>query len=1098
MPFTAIKPKEVPSEPVASSVKSTPTKKSTKEEKATETVKKTRSPALKRPTHPKVEVKEEAPKSARKSGGRSKRASEDDDDDDEEYDVDEEEKKITSKKAKMTPKAAPAAVVKPSGRGAGAGTGASDPASKPAAGRGRGGGGGGGGWRGGFVERGAPPHKGEKEVPEGAEDALAGFTIVISGTLDSLEREEAEDLIKRHGGRITGSISKKTSYLLADEDVGGRKSQKAKELKVPFLTEDGLFELIRKKPAAVSPPAAVASSPASGSKGKGRRVAPEPPAPLPPKAPSKAAPPPPSAAAALVKGKAKAGAGPGAAAGGAGNGVVMTEAWPQKYAPHSVDDIVANQTLVKQLQEWMANWDAHHLHGAGKDKKGKKGAGGSSSSKTGADKKAVLISGGPGIGKTTTARLVCEQLGRPTLEVNASDTRGKADTKIGGGMGGRTANAIKEMVTNTSLAFGDNSGGEQKLKPVLIMDEVDGMSGGDRGGVADLIASIKSSSIPIVCICNDRYSRKLQSLVNHCLLLNYRKPTKQQAYMQEDPGPSNPDPSTCQMAKRLRYVANQEKLQVADTALEELAEKVNGDMRMALNQLQYMALSSRTLSYADLKARLNASAKDEDMKPMAALDKLLGMGAGRLRLDERIDAAMSDIDLIPLMLQENYLNYRPIGVDPESAEGLERMSRAADSISDGDRVNVQVRRYQQWQHLPFSTFMSCLLPGICVHGSRTVLAPGEMNFNRFPGWLGKNSTTGKNRRLLDELHSHILASRVCEPTRLGVRLDYLPLLKDSITGPLKTMSKEEGVGAVLQLLEEYSITLEDYDTILELSRLKGMPDTTKDIPAAVKSQLTREFKKRSHKVKSADLLPAFTAPGQKKGPATRRRGRAKGLEIVPGDAGMDADVPVAVEDDGAAELEEEGEEDEEDASNGDADGDAAAAARLLTTSSTVETSGGAARAAEHVVVILPESSAGQQDNAYASLAEEAHGSSTSSCCCLGPCESPARCGRACWQRSRQVFWGAVGVVSTGVSLFIALCTQLFALLVAAMGAIVWALCCCGRACATNSGRAKSAGRGRSANRAAGSGSGRAVKRDASAAEGKAGRGAGTAAKRSKK
>lgn len=65
-------------------------------------------------------------------------------------------------------------------------------------------------------------------------------------------------------------------------------------------------------------------------------------------------------------------------------------------------------------------------------------------------------------------------------------------------------------------------------KAVLIMDEVDGMSAGDRGGVADLIASIKISKIPIICICNDRYSQKLKSLVNYCLMLNFRKPTKQQ------------------------------------------------------------------------------------------------------------------------------------------------------------------------------------------------------------------------------------------------------------------------------------------------------------------------------------------------------------------------------------------------------------------------------------------------------------------------------------------------------------------------------------------------------------------------------------------
>jgi DNA polymerase III delta prime subunit len=53
-------------------------------------------------------------------------------------------------------------------------------------------------------------------------------------------------------------------------------------------------------------------------------------------------------------------------------------------------------------------------------------------------------------------------------------------------------------------------------------------AGGDRGGVADLIASIKGSKIPIICICNDKYKQSLKSLKNHCLEINWSKPTKQQ------------------------------------------------------------------------------------------------------------------------------------------------------------------------------------------------------------------------------------------------------------------------------------------------------------------------------------------------------------------------------------------------------------------------------------------------------------------------------------------------------------------------------------------------------------------------------------------
>ncbi len=54
-------------------------------------------------------------------------------------------------------------------------------------------------------------------------------------------------------------------------------------------------------------------------------------------------------------------------------------------------------------------------------------------------------------------------------------------------------------------------------KHVLIMDEVDGMSGNeDRGGIQELIGLIKKSRVPIICICNDRNHMKIRSLANYC------------------------------------------------------------------------------------------------------------------------------------------------------------------------------------------------------------------------------------------------------------------------------------------------------------------------------------------------------------------------------------------------------------------------------------------------------------------------------------------------------------------------------------------------------------------------------------------------------
>jgi DNA ligase (NAD+) len=80
-----------------------------------------------------------------------------------------------------------------------------------------------------------------------ASDGLSGRTFVLTGSLPNLTREQAEELIKSHGGKVTGSVTKKTSYLLAGE-AAGSKLAKATELKVPILDEAGLLALIESAP----------------------------------------------------------------------------------------------------------------------------------------------------------------------------------------------------------------------------------------------------------------------------------------------------------------------------------------------------------------------------------------------------------------------------------------------------------------------------------------------------------------------------------------------------------------------------------------------------------------------------------------------------------------------------------------------------------------------------------------------------------------------------------------------------------------------------------------------------------------------------------
>ena len=72
---------------------------------------------------------------------------------------------------------------------------------------------------------------------------LAGMTFVITGTLPTMSREEAKALIEKNGGKCSGSVSKKTTYVLAGE-AAGSKLTKAQELGVPILDEDGLTAML--------------------------------------------------------------------------------------------------------------------------------------------------------------------------------------------------------------------------------------------------------------------------------------------------------------------------------------------------------------------------------------------------------------------------------------------------------------------------------------------------------------------------------------------------------------------------------------------------------------------------------------------------------------------------------------------------------------------------------------------------------------------------------------------------------------------------------------------------------------------------------------
>jgi len=204
--------------------------------------------------------------------------------------------------------------------------------------------------------------------------------------------------------------------------------------------------------------------------------------------------------------------------------------WTEKYRPRNIKDLIGNGGCIDNLYAWLKDWDEVVIRGF-KKKSNFKGAWGNAPN---VNARAAMLGGPPGVGKTSTARIICASLGYNVVEMNASDTRNKAAIE----------NRVKDLSSNKSLDYFSVAGlkrqeenknplaaaigGIATQKSVIIMDEVDGLGAGDRGGIQALTAVIKETKTPIICICNDFENRKLMTLKNHCYVIKFQRPDPRQ------------------------------------------------------------------------------------------------------------------------------------------------------------------------------------------------------------------------------------------------------------------------------------------------------------------------------------------------------------------------------------------------------------------------------------------------------------------------------------------------------------------------------------------------------------------------------------------
>ncbi|MCL2643028.1 MAG: replication factor C large subunit [Candidatus Bathyarchaeota archaeon] len=224
---------------------------------------------------------------------------------------------------------------------------------------------------------------------------------------------------------------------------------------------------------------------------------------------------------------------------------MKNDLWVEKYRPTTIKDVIGNEEAKTLFIEWLENKRP--------------------------TKKAVLLYGPPGVGKTTLVNAAANEYKFRIVEMNASDTRSE-----------KAVNRI----ANPATAFTGLDKFSSEIKGnMLFMDEVDGIAGNeDRGGVNAIMKIIENTRTPIIMAANDSDLEKLRPLKKLCLLIRFQQTRIPLIIM------------------ALKKICEQEHIKYEFEALEKIATNSQGDVRSAINDLQGLSEEGKTLTEQDTLA----------------------------------------------------------------------------------------------------------------------------------------------------------------------------------------------------------------------------------------------------------------------------------------------------------------------------------------------------------------------------------------------------------------------------------------------------------------------------------------------------------------
>lgn len=309
----------------------------------------------------------------------------------------------------------------------------------------------------------------------------------------------------------------------------------------------------------------------------------------------------------------------------------MNEPWIKKYNPKKVKEVVGQTLVAGSIVNFVRNFPKVR-------------------------KKALLLYGPTGTGKTSIVKALANELDLELIELNASDRR-NADS---------ITSVLLPAVKQKSLFGG---------KKLILVDEIDGLSGNqDRGGVGSIADVIKESNFPIILTANDAYSDKLKSLRTYCEIIEFKQL------------------GAIDILVRLREICSKENVKYELPAMQKLAVSSNGDLRAAINDLQMLAGGDKTLTEADIK--LWGREKEESIFTLLKLIFKSFNTKDMLKISDYVD---EDIDSLILWLDQNI---------PAEYNKPEEIALAYQNLADASMFLSRISRWQHWRFLVYARYLA--------------------------------------------------------------------------------------------------------------------------------------------------------------------------------------------------------------------------------------------------------------------------------------------------------------------------------------------------------------------------------------------------------